>query len=390
MHLQLSHDLLLKAVELVAKVADKHHRFAILGNIKFILSPEHLILTASDLEVELTTTLKLPEGACIEAGSSTINAAKFHDICKSLPTGVVVDIHCTTDGRCLIKSGKSKFTLSTLPAGDFPSIGTPSSQAHIAIARSDLHEMIARTRFAMATQDVRHYLTGMLFHIEGAMLTTVATDGHRLAVANRILADEHTGETQLIVPGKAVVELERLFGELGKTLNQDDVVRLGIDGEFLQVALNFGKADDTGQASDELTVSLTARLIEGKFPDYRRVLPHNTDRTVLVAKDDIMNVLRRVSILSNERSRGVIFEFGDTDSAVVRSGNSEHDEAVESLAVAFQGEPIELSLNESYLKAVFSLLQGQISIQLSHPNSPTLIKQVGDERHQYVVMPMRI
>ena len=120
------------------------------------------------------------------------------------------------------------------------------------------------------------------------------------------------------------------------------------------------------------------------------MLPSSTDRTVLVNKDDIMDVLRRVAILSNERSRGVIFEFGDADSAVVRSGNGEHDEAVESLVVAFDGEAIELSMNESYLKAVFGLLQGQISIQLSHPNSPTLIKQVGDERHQYVVMPMRI
>lgn len=389
MHLQLSHEFLLKAVDLVAKVADKHHRFVILGNIKFDLSEEALTLTASDLEVELTTTLRLPVGACLRAGRATIAAGKLHEICKTLPAGLV-DIQADGDGRCLIKSGKSKFTLSTMPADDFPSIGTPSAQTTIAILRAELLDMISRTRFAMATQDVRHYLTGMLFHIDGGQLTTVATDGHRLAVAHRVLNTEHTEETQLIVPGKAVIELERLFNELGKVLGQDDVVSLTVDGEFLQLRLNFGKPDDAGRASDDLVVTMTARLIEGKFPDYRRVLPTNCDRTVLVNKDEIMDVLRRVSILSNERSRGVIFEFGDADSAVVRSGGGDQGEAVESMSVAFDGQPIELSLNESYLKAVFGLLQGKISIQMSHPNSPTLIKQLGDERHLYVVMPMRI
>lgn len=390
MHLQLPHELLLKSVDLVAKVADKHHRYAILANIHFELTQTYLKLTASDLEVTLSTILKLPEGACIQAGATTIAAGKLHEICKSLPTGMMVEINTTDDGRCLICAGKSKFTLGTLPASDFPSMGTPNNQNHINIARGELLDMISRTRFSMAIQDVRHYLTGMLFQVEDNQLTCVATDGHRLSVAYRPLAQVSDKTIQIIVPGKAVVELERLFGELGKVLSHDDVVALGVDGEFLEVQLNFGQVNEQGIANDDITVTMLARLIEGKFPDYRRVLPTNCDRTALINKDDIMNVLKRVSILSNERSRGVIFEFGDADTAIVRSGNSEQGEAVESLAVDFQGEPLELSLNESYLKSVFNVLQGKISIQMSHPNSPTLIKQIGDERHQYVVMPMRI
>lgn len=388
MHLQLSSELLLKAVDLVAKAADKHHRFVILGNIKVELDEQLLVLTASDLEVEITTKTTLPQGACIQAGSITLPAGKFHEICKSLPKDDLVDIQAIGDARCLIQSGKSKFTLATLPASDYPSIGTPNIQTQISLARSDLYDIISQTRFCMATQDVRHYLTGMLFHVEQNLLTCVATDGHRLAVAKRALNDEHE-ERQIIVPGKAVVELERLFGELGKTLGHDDLVSLGIDGEFLQVQLNFGKLDDNGVASDELVVAMTARLIDGKFPDYRRVLPNNCDRTALFQKDAMMDVLRRVSILSNERSRGVIFEFSD-DSVVVKAGNNDGGEAVESLAINYTGEPIELSLNETYLKAVFSVLTGDVHLAMSHPNNPTLITQVGDELRQYVVMPMRI
>ncbi len=391
MKLQLSQEILLKASDLVAKAASKHHRFVILSNIKFVLSEEFLTLTASDLEVEMTTRVRLPEGACLEMGMTTISAATFHEICRSLPAGEVL-LESTGDGRCLIKSGKSKFTLATLPADDYPSIGTPELTEQITIKRQDLFEMIARTRFSMATQDVRHYLTGMLFHIDGQNLTTVATDGHRLAVAQRILEQSHA-ENQIIVPGKAVVELERLFNELGKMTGKDDSVTLGMDNEFLQVSLNFGAKQEDGTAGDDLVVSMTARLIEGKFPDYRRVIPNNNDKFAVVNKDALMNVLRRVSIVSDERSRGVVFDFKDSDSVVVRSHSisvDKADEAVETLAVNYEGAPIEVSLNEAYLKAVLGVLSGEVNIAMNQPNSPTLITQIGDELHQYVVMPMRI
>lgn len=244
----------------------------------------------------------------------------------------------------------------------------------------DFSDLLKHTRFAMATQDVRHYLTGMLLEIQGQNLTAVATDGHRLAVAYRELV-ETCDETRVIIPGKAVSGLERLLLELVKTAKETDLVELGIDDEFLYSALNFG----------EMTINLTARLIDGKFPDYRRVLPTNNDKVSIFDKDEMVAVLRRISVLNTKESPGVLLGFGESDTATISSHNREQDEAVEVLPVSFTGKPIEISFNESYLRAVLNVLEGDIRLEMMQPNSPTRIYQVGDEhRHQYVVMPMRV
>lgn len=385
MHLSLNHGSVLKAIDLIARAADKNHRFAILGNIRFDLTETTLILTASDLEVELIATVSLPKGACLEPGSITLPAGKFHEICKSLPEGTL-SIQTLDDGKCRLSLGKSKFTLPILPASDFPSIGTPDDTAcTIGILRSELLSMIAHTKFCMAANDVRHYLTGMLFHLKDASLTTVATDGHRLAMSVRLLGETHENETQLIVPGKAVVELERLFGELAKSGEKDGLVQLQFDREFLQVGLGFEQgADDTG-----LHVAMTARLIDGKFPDYRRVLPTQSDKAAIFQKDAMLAVLKRVSILASERTKGLVFNF-ENNNVIISTGEGEGGEAKEDLDICYEHDPIEISLNEAYLKAVLGVLQGDIKLEMSQPNSPTLITQVGDELHKYVIMPMRI
>lgn len=385
MHLLLNQELLVKATDFVAKAADKHHRFVILGNIKLELTKQTLILTASDLEVELVAVLDLPDGACLETGATTLPAAKFNEICKSLPK-TMVEIKADND-ICFISADQSQFRLTVLSAADYPSIGTPKPQKNITIRRQDLHSLITHTRFCMATQDVRHYLTGLLLHVNGDTLTGVATEGHRLAVAKYPL-DNHYDDTQIIVPGKAVAELERLFGELQKKLgNDDDKVTLGLDDEFLQVTLDFGQSDDT--ANTAIRVSLIARLIDGKFPDYSRVLPTNTDRTAYFDKDTMMNTLRRVSILSNERWRGVVMDFDDNN-VTIRCNNSDGGEAKETLSIRYEGEPLELSLNETYLKSVLGVLNGEVQIKMSDAYNATLICQVDDDKHQYVVMPMRL
>lgn len=387
MKLTIAPDILIKATDLVAKVADKHHRFVILGNIKLELNSDSLTLTASDLDVQLATKVRLPEGACVEAGSITVPATKFNEICKSLPKSASVTIQSLDDNRCQIIVGKSKFVLASLDASDFPDIGTPQNNKTLTLSRSALQEMITRTKFCIASQDVRHYLTGMLFHIHADNLTTVATDGHRMAIAQHNLASSYD-ELQIIVPGKAVGELERLFGELQKSLKQDSMVDFGLDSEFLHLQLNFGKPDDTGQASDELVVQLTARLIDGKFPDYNRVIPSDFAQVAYVQKGAITDVLRRVSILADERARGVVFSF-EPELATVRTTNKT-GEAVETLPLRLEGEPIELAFNDTYLKAVFGVLDNEIQIKMNNANSATLISQVGDERYQYVVMPVRI
>lgn len=229
MKLTIKRDVLINAISLVAKAADKHHRIGpILANIKFVLDQDVLTLVASDLEVELTATIALPAGACQQTGETTLPAEKLFVICKALSDEMVsLDADET---RCFIVSGKGRYTLKTLPAKDFPSIGAPSVAAALNINRGTLYDLISHTRFAMATQDVRHYLTGMLFEINGDKLTAVATDGHRLAVAHRAL-DASYDDRRVIIPGKAVAELERLLGELVRS-SEDDVVALGFDDEF--------------------------------------------------------------------------------------------------------------------------------------------------------------
>lgn len=391
MQLSINRELLLKGINLIAKAADKRHNMVILGNIKLELSEEQLILTASDLEVELLATMKLPAGACIEAGSTTLPANKLKDICKLLPAGSDIKLTTQSGERCLITSGKSRFTLGTLAAVDYPSLGTPANITPLIIERSKLSDLMGKTQFAMAIQDVRYYLTGMLFEVSERQLTTVATDGHRLAVARTVIEADNSLDMQAILPRKAVMELERLLGELGKLLNeQDNKVTLSFGREFLQVTLPFGDVDSTGQMNDSLNVTFTARLIDGKFPDYRRVMPSSSDKQALVNQEKLTDVLRRVAILSNEKSRGVIFNFAPDGNVEVRANNAEQDEAVEMLQAKYQGEAIELSFNAAYLQDVLDVLQGDVQLHMSQANASVLVNQLGDELHQYVIMPMRI
>ena len=386
MQLSINRESLLKAINLIAKAADKRHNMVILGNIKLQLSESELILKASDLEVELTSTLKLPAGACVEAGTTTLPATKLKDICKSLPAQAQVNLATQANERCLLTSGKSRFTLGTLPSEDNPENITPLN-----ISRSRLTDLIHKTQFAMAIQDVRYYLTGMLFDVSQQQLTTVATDGHRLALARSVIDVSADLSMQAILPRKAVIELERLATELGKMLgDKDNAVTLSFGREFLQVSLPFGDVDSAGQVSQNLMVTFTARLIDGKFPDYRRVMPSNTDKLALFNQEKMTDVLRRVAILSNEKSRGVVFNFASDGMVEVRANNAEQDEAVEMIQAKYQGEPMELSFNAAYLQDVLSVIQGDLQMHMSQSNASVLVNQLNDEFHQYVIMPMRI
>ena len=391
MQLSINRELLLKAINLIAKAADKRHNMVVLGNIKMEITEQLLILTASDLEVELNAEVKLGNGATGVPGATTLPAAKLHEICKLLPKDATINLSAESNERCVMTSGKSRFVLGTLPAEDFPVLGSPANITPLTLSRSVLMDLMAKTQFAMAIQDVRYYLTGMLFEVAQRQLTTVATDGHRLALARSAIdvADDFT--MQAILPRKAVIELERLGNELGKLVGDNDGnLTLSFGREFLQVTLPFGNVDSTGQIDDTVKVTFTARLIDGKFPDYRRVMPNNTDKIALANKEQMMDVLRRVSILSNEKSRSIIFNFSQDGSVEVRANNAEQDEAVEALQVKYQGEPIELSFNAAYLQDVLDVLVGDVQLHMSQANSSVLVNQLNDAQHQYVIMPMRI
>lgn len=391
MQLSINRELLLKAINLIAKASDKRNNMVILGNIRLQLTSESLVLTASDLEVELMAKLVLPEGACIRSGSTTLPADKFRDICKLLPVNSQIHLSLQENDRCLITSDKSKFTLGTLPASDYPGLGSPENITPLNISRSKLSTMISKTQFAMAVQDVRYYLTGMLFEVSNQLLTTVATDGHRLALAKNAIEVDDSLNMQSILPRKAVTELERLLNELGKILgSQDNTVILKFGREFLQVELPFGNIDGDGQIDNSILVTFTARLIDGKFPDYRRVMPSASDKKATINLTKIKDVLRRVSILSNEKSRGVIFKFFNDGMIEVRANNAEQDEALERLESKYSGDAIELSFNSQYVQDVLDVLDGEVVFQMSQANASVLANQYGDELHQYVIMPMRI
>lgn len=387
MKLSINRNLLIKAINLVVKAADKRHRFEILANIKLQLSEQYLILTASDLEVELTTKVPLQVGCCIQEGSTTLPAETFFNICKSLSDEKVVIDLPEGSTRCVITSGKGRYTLSALPAMDFPSIGHTERKKVVKISQDNLESLIHHTKFAMATQDVRHYLTGMMLEINADKLTAVATDGHRLAIAHRFLSESYE-DSQVIIPGKAISELERLLQGLARTHDEHHVVELGFDDDFLQVKLVLSDGEQS-QMMPDLDVELTARLIEGKFPDYRRVLPRDNDKVASFDKEQAVDVLRRISVLNSKDNPGVVLQFEESSSVKV-GAKTKTDAAEENLAVNFSGSPLEISFNEGYLRAVLNVLEGEIKLEMSQASTPALIYQVGDDLHRYVVMPMRM
>ncbi len=401
MQLSINRESLLKAINLIAKAADKRHNMVILGNIKLQLSESELVLTASDLEVELTSTLKLPAGACVAAGTTTLPAMKLKDICRSLPAQAQITLTTQENERCLLTSGKSRFTLGTLPSSDYPNLGNPENITALTISRSRLIDLIHKTQFAMAIQDVRYYLTGMLFDVSQQQLTTVATDGHRLALARSVIDIDNDLNMQAILPRKAVLELQRLLDTIEKSVDAevkkrkhegfiDSQLHLKFGREFLQVSISFGEFDNNIQLDDTLTITLTARLIDGKFPDYRRVMPSNTDKLALINQQKLSDVLTRVIILSNEKSRGVVFNFASDGMVEIRANNAEQDEAVEMIQAKYQGEPMELSFNAAYLQDVLGVIQGEVQMHMSQSNASVLVNQLNDDFHQYVIMPMRI
>lgn len=391
MQLSINRELFLKAINLVAKAANKRHSMVILGNLKLQLTDTQLSVTASDLEVQLTVLVNLPQGSAVETGEITLPADKLRDICKLLPVNAQINLTTQSNERCLITSDKSKFTLGTLPAGDYPILGDPENITPITIFRKDLSDLISKTQFAMSVQDVRYYLTGMYFDVFERKITAVATDGHRLALAQRAIEVADDLKLEAILPRKAVSELDRLLGEQDKLMNStENPITLQFGREFMQVVLTFGNVDSTGQIDNSMQVTFTARLIDGKFPDYRRVMPTNCDKQAIFNKSQLANVLRRVSILSNEKSRGVIFNFYSDGMVEVRANNAEHDEAVEKFTAKYTGEQLELSFNAQYVQDVLDVLEGDAVIQMSQANASALVTQHGDQLHQYVIMPMRL
>ncbi len=382
MRLKIAKESLLNVLSHVVGAVERRHTLNILSNVKIQVTNELLTITGSDLEVELVASMPLTEGACLQVGETTVPARKLVDICKSLPTAALIDFQITEDQRCILKSGNSRFVLGTLPAEDYPLLATENVQGtEVSVTQRELKRLFEKTAFAMAVQDVRFYLTGTLLEIDQTQLRAVTTDGHRLALCETAATSTATQAVQAIVPRKAVGELQRLLSV------EDEQLSLLIGRELLNVTITIANRD---KEQGDITVRFTTKLIDGKFPDYRRVIPRGGDKIVMIAHDVFKQSLQRVAILSNEKLRGVFLNF-NADSLQLRANNPEQDEAIEDLAIQYADASLEMSFNAQYLIEVLSVLDGDdVSITMTEANQSVLVQDPTQQDQTYVVMPMRV
>lgn len=382
MRLKIAKESLLNVLSHVVGAVERRHTLNILSNVKIQTTQQALTITGSDLEVELVASTTLADGACIEAGETTVPARKLVEICKSLPSAALIDLQITEDQRCILKSGNSRFVLGTLPAEDYPLLSTENSLGtQVQVTQRELKRLFEKTAFAMAVQDVRFYLTGTLLEIDQNQLRTVTTDGHRLALCEVLASSTATSSIQAIVPRKAVGELQRLLSI------EDEQLTLLIGRELLNVTINTPSRD---KEQGDITVRFTTKLIDGKFPDYRRVIPRGGDKHVLIAHDVFKQSLQRVAILSNEKLRGVFLSFSQ-DTLQLRANNPEQDEASEDLVIQYQDAPLEMSFNAQYILDVLSVLDGDdVRMSMTEANQSVLVQDPAHPDQTYVVMPMRV
>ena len=382
MRLKIAKESLLNVLSHVVGAVERRHTLNILSNLKIQVTAQALTVTGSDLEVELVASTALAEGACLQEGETTVPARKLIDICKSLPSAALVDLHITEDQRCILKSGNSRFVLGTLPADDYPLLNTENTQGtQVTVTQRELKRLFEKTAFAMAVQDVRFYLTGTLLEIDANQLRAVTTDGHRLALCETVAQSTATQPIQAIVPRKAVAELQRLLSV------EDEQLSLLIGRELLNVTINMSSRD---KEQADIIVRFTTKLIDGKFPDYRRVIPRGGDKVVMIAHDVFKQSLQRVAILSNEKLRGVFLNF-NADSLQLRANNPEQDEAIEDLAIQYADSPLEMSFNAQYLIEVLGVLDGDdVSMTMTEANQSVLVQDPAHTDQTYVVMPMRV
>lgn len=366
MKFSLSRESLLNPLQLVAGVVERRQTLPILSNVLFSLDGNLLSLTGTDLEVEIKGTTEVNSSS--ESGQATVSARKMLDICRALPEGAVLDF-TVEDSKAFVTSGKSRFSLATLPANEFPSVDQGSQDVEFSAPASMIKGLIEATSFAMAQQDVRYYLNGMLWEVTTNQLRAVATDGHRLALCDGVCDVTVDGKMSAILPRKGIVELSRL-------LDEDNV----------QVSLGSNHIRITGA-----NYCFTSKLVDGAYPDYDRVVPKEGDKKVTGDREQLKQAFGRTAILSNEKYRGVRIQLQEGAMHMV-ANNPEQEEAQEEVAVDYAGDSLEIGFNVSYLLDVLNVLKSsKIRFILSDSNSSALLEEDSESSGAlYVVMPMRL
>ena len=366
MYFNINREVLLSPLQLVNSVVERKQSIPILSNVLVTLKKEGMTLTATDMEVELI--VKVAQEMGMEE-VFTLPARKLFDICKALPEASSMQFNLKKD-QAEIVSGKSKFILATLPARDFPQIDEINVDINFELTQGTLKKLLEDTMFAMAQQDVRYYLNGLLFEVSNNSLRAVATDGHRLALKEIALSKEIPEKKQVIVPRKAITELMRLLE------NSEDTMEILIGQNHIR--LNIGD------------IRFTSKLIDGKFPDYERVIPVEEENTIIADREKLRQSLNRASILSNEKYKGIGVQIKNS-LLKAHAHNAEQEEAQEEIEIEYGGEEMEIGFNVIYLLDALSAIKtDRVKITIKDPSSSCLILPEEGGQCKYVVMPMRL
>lgn len=371
--LKATQDKVLAVLQSVSGIVERRHTLPILANILIRKTGNALQLTTSDLEIQIRTTAEL--GGDTGDFTTTVGCKKLIDILKTMPSDQTVSLEAS-QAKLILKSGKSRFTLQTLPAEDFPLVQESAAFGPaFSVPQKVLKDLLSQVSFAMAVQDIRYYLNGILFVAEGKQLSLVATDGHRLAFASATL-DVDVPKQEVILPRKTVMELQRLLSDSNG--NGDN--RPHIEMQF---ANNQAKFIFAG-------MEFVTKLVEGKFPDYNRVIPKAHHNSVTLGRAPLLACLHRTAIMTSDKFKGVRL---NVDAGVLRvaSTNAEQEEAMDELDIDYSGDAIEIGFNVTYLMDVLANMgQDMVKLQLADGNSSALITNPESDTFKYVVMPMRI
>ena len=356
-----------KSLNLTLGVVEKRQTLPILSNVLFEVDESSLKLTATDLESEISTTSTISNFK--SGGKTTAPARKLSDLCRLMPD--LAEIHFFLDGDNLkIETESGKYNLSTLPSEDFPVFETEDAQSQINISSQNLKNLITKTSFAMGNQDWRHYLNGLYMMIDDKVITTVATDAHRLAMATSSLNEASSESTSGIVPRKSINEIGKLVGDESENV----VIQLG----------------QTSIAANVSGTTFVSKLIEGKFPDYEQVIPSGESSLLAVDRKNFSESLSRVSVLSSEKYKGVKI-ITKKDSLNISANNPEKEQGEENLSCEYQGDEIDIAFNVNYLQEILSTIDSEkIEINFFGSEKSCLITDPNSENLKYVVMPLLI
>ena len=362
---------LLKSLAHVHRVVERRNTIPILANVLLRTDARGLALRATDLDIEIVETISAEVG---QEGATTVPAHTVYDIVRKLPEGAQVQLETSGDrGTLTVRAGRSRFALQTLPENEFPDLAAGEMTHRFTLPAGELKRLVDKTQFAISTEETRYYLNGIYLHVAdagGPVLRAVATDGHRLAQAQTAAPNGAAGMPGVIVPRKAVAEIQRLAED------GDAEVTVELSSSKIRISLD--------------RVVLTSKLIDGTFPDYGRVIPTGNDKTLIVDKADFASAVDRVSTVASERGRAVKLSIAD-GKLTLSVTNPDSGSATEELEVEYGSEPIDIGFNSRYLLDITSQIEGGTAeLKLADPGSPTLVQDPDKRGALYVLMPMRV